>query len=117
MTTFNKPTANDLSDALVREHRVMFSLGRKDGTMVVVTDAVREGLDSILSAALAGRNIVVQHIDDAGEDVKAAYPMIMTQTAVTHAGIVDATEPNAVRRRAARPRASFPRKLRAPKPE
>ncbi len=117
MTTFSKPTANDLSDALVREHRVMFSHGRKDGTMVVVTDTVREDLDGLLSAALGGRNIVVQHLDDAGDDARAAYPMIMNQTAVTHAEIVDVTEQTVVRRRAARPPASSPRKPRAPKPE
>lgn len=107
-----KLTATDLPLDVVREFRVMF---RRGGTnnITVVTDQVREGLESELFRRL-GFVVHVEHVDHCGdEEAQRAYPVIMAQCEVsgTKAKKITGTQSEAP------DPSGRPKKRKAPKPE
>lgn len=81
-------TANDLPSELVRQHRVMFVRGHSDGSMTVVTDQMRAGLDEALAKVLKFP-VKVIGLAEAPDDAVQAFPVIMGAVDETKAAVRD----------------------------
>ncbi len=108
----SRRTANDLPSELMRQHRVMFVRGNSDGSMTVVTDQMRAGLDATLSKTLRFPVKVIGLIE-APDDAAQAFPMIMGAVNETKAAVRDTLTPRSGDSKTSRSR----RKQPEPKPE